>query len=52
MLKNSRRERTEIQTAINEIIDDLPCGHRGCTSGRVETVLLSAAFSVEIKREK
>lgn len=52
MLKNSQRERIEIQTGMNEIIIDLPCGHRGCMSGRGATVLLSAAFSVEIKREK
>lgn len=52
MLKNSQRERTETQTGINEIIDDSPCGHKGCMSGRVETVLSSAAFSVEIRREK
>lgn len=52
MLKNSRRERNERQTGINERMDDLPCGRRGCTSGRVETVLSSAAFSVEMKREK
>lgn len=52
MLKNSGRERKERQTGINERMDDLPCGRRGCTSGRVETVLSSAAFSVEMKREK
>lgn len=52
MLKNSRRERNERQTGINERMDDLPCGRRGCTSGRVETILSSAVFSVEMKREK
>lgn len=52
MLKNSRRERNERLTGINERMDDLPCGRRGCTSGRVETVLSSAVFSVEMKREK
>lgn len=52
MLKNSRRERSERQTGTNERRGDLPCGRRGCTSGRVGKVPSSAAFSVEMKREK
>lgn len=53
MLKDSERERKMTdKTGINERMDDLPCGRRGCTSGRVETVLSSAASSVEMKGGK